>query len=477
MTNSIKILLVSSECAPFAKTGGLGDVAGALPLFLQKLGNTVIIVIPFYSFIDAAKYNITTILERMNVPSGGGNIECRVGSTSLPGNVQVYLIDYEPYFRRPNIYHDDYFNDYSDNPDRFAFLSKAALQLCHELRFAPDIVHANDWHTALLPAFVKRFYNDDPLFRNAASVLTIHNLAYQGVYDRYFYFNTGLDERDFTPDKFECYNAVNLLKGGIYFADKVNTVSKSYAEETKTSAGGYGLDYYLRRKGEDYTGILNGVDYSRWDPEIDTLIPANYNAGNMEGKSICKRALQKQFSLKQVDTAPVIGIVSRLVGQKGFYILAECIEYIINTMDVRFAIVGAGDNWLEAFYSDLNTRYPGKIGTHIGYSNELAHLTEAGSDLFLMPSIYEPCGLTQIYAMRYGTLPVVRATGGLNDTVENYDQNSGEGTGFKFNEATGQAITGTLEWALDTYQNRKPHFENLIQRAMAQNFSWEKSAH
>ena len=471
-----KILFVSAECVPFAKTGGLGDVAGALPRFLQEIGIQVIVVMPMYSFIDKAKYNVNLAVENMKVQMGTELITCNVNKATLPANLSVCFIDYEPYFARPNMYHDNYFNDYDDNPKRFTFLSRAALQLCHELNFVPDIVHANDWHTAVLPAYLKRVYKDDPLFSKTASVLTIHNIAYQGRYASYYYSYTGLWEEDFTPDKFECYNAINFLKGGIYFADMVNTVSKGYASETKTSLGGFGLDYYLNRKGDDYVGILNGVDYLEWDPGKDTLIPVNYNYENINGKSVCKRELQSRLGLKEVDNTPVIGIVGRLVEQKGFYILSECIDGILNNMDVQFAILGAGDSYLETFFYNLPQRYPGKAGSFIGYNNELAHLIEAGSDFFLMPSIYEPCGLNQIYSLRYGTLPIVRATGGLNDTVENYNQNTGEGTGFKFWEPSGKAIYNTVYWALDTYHTRKRHLRQLIKNAMAQNFSWEESA-
>jgi starch synthase len=476
MTDSLKILLVSAECAPFAKTGGLGDVAGALPRFLQKLGNNVSVVIPMYSFIDSKEHDINIVIEKLSVQMGNEHIDCRVCKTILPENVSVYFIDYEPYFGRSNIYHDNYFNDYYDNPKRFTFLSKAALKLCHELNFKPDIVHANDWHTAILPAYLKTLFKDDRLFCNTASVLTIHNIAYQGRYDRYYYTYSGLKEEDFTPDKFEYYNAVNFLKGGIYFADMVNTVSKGYASETKTPLGGHGLDSSLNEKGEDYIGILNGVDYSQWDPGKDTLIPANYTYDNIKGKSVCKRVLQKRLELHQIHKIPVIGIISRFVQQKGFYLLSECIEDILNNMDVQFAILGAGENQLETYFSNLHKRYSGKIGLSVGYNNELAHLIEAGSDFFLMPSIFEPCGLNQIYSLRYGTIPIVRATGGLNDTIENYNQDTGAGTGFKFWEPSGKAIYHTVSWAIDTYRNRKPHFKKLIKKAMEQNFSWEKSA-
>ena len=473
---ALKILMVAAECVPFAKSGGLGDVVGVLPGFLKKPGNEVAIVLPLYSLIDRKKFNIRPAVEKLEVIMGVEIITCSVQTTTLPEGVPVYFIDYPPFFGRPNMYHDDHFNDYADNPKRFTFLSKAALQLCHAIDFKPDIVHANDWHTAIVPAFLKRHYKDDPLFSETASVLTIHNIAYQGRYHRDFYWYTGLPASDYTSDKFECHYALNLLKGGIHFADMINTVSKGYAEETRGSPGGHGLDSYLRNRGDDYVGILNGVDYSQWNPEIDTLIPANYSKDDLKGKSVCKEILQKQMGLLQDDDVPVIGIVSRLVEQKGFHILSECIDGILNNMNVQFAILGAGDNHLENFYRTLPDRHPGEAGIYIGYSNELAHLIEAGSDLFLMPSIYEPCGLNQIYSLKYGTLPVVRATGGLNDTIENYDQETGEGTGFKFREPSGKAIYHTVKWAIDTYHKRKPHFSQLIRRAMEQYFPWEDSA-
>jgi starch synthase len=476
MTEHLKILFVTAECAPFAKTGGLGDVAGSLPKFIRKLKHEIFVVTPMYSIIDRVKYNIETVLPKMDTLVNGETITCRVNKTSLPGGVPVFFIDYEPFFGRQNIYYDNYFNDYPDNPRRFTYLSLSALQLCHELNFRPDIVHSNDWHTAVLPAFLRRFYIDDPFFQDCASVLTIHNIAYQGRYNRYYYDITGLGEEDFTSDKFECYHDVNFLKGGIHFADMVNTVSKGYAAETRTSLGGHGLDAYLNRKGDNYIGIVNGADYSHWDPETDELIPANFSSFDLRGKSVCKSSLQSTLGLTISDNIPIIGIISRLVEQKGFYLLSECIEGIINNMNVQFAIVGSGDVQLEEFFKDLSVRYPGRVGTHIGYNNELAHLIEAGSDFFIMPSLSEPCGLNQIYSMKYGTLPVVRATGGLNDTVENYDQETGNGTGFKFWEPSGRAVYHTVYWALDTYYNRKPHFRKLVQTAMQQDFSWDESA-
>ncbi len=334
----------------------------------------------------------------------------------------------------------------------------------------------NDWHTAVLPAFMKRMYPHDPVFRETATVLTIHNIAYQGRYNRMFYFETGLGWNDFTQDKFEHYGDVNFLKGGIHFSDVVNTVSPGYATETRNIPGGYGLEFFLNRKGDDYTGILNGADYDHWNPETDKLIPANYSKDDLSGKKICKSILQKQLGLRQSDDIPVIGIISRFAEQKGFHIVSECIMDLLKKRSVQFAILGSGDTKLESFFRDLPGQFPGKAGTFIGYDNELAHLIEAGSDFFFMPSLYEPCGLNQIYSLKYGTLPIVRATGGLNDTVENYNEGSGEGTGFKFWEPGCMPAYNTIIWAVETWYNRKNHIEKLIRKAMEQHFSWDDSA-
>jgi starch synthase len=284
-----------------------------------------------------------------------------------------------------------------------------------------------------------------------------------------------LPEADFTPDKFEYYNNINILKGGIHYADMVNTVSHGYAAETKTQEGGYGLDYFLNLKGDNYLGILNGVDNSQWNPATDTLIPSNFDNNKLDGKYLCKKVLQEKLGLNPLANTPVIGIVSRFVKQKGLHLLSECIEDIVFNMEVQFAILGNGDKQLEAFFGSLPQKYPGKIGVFIGYSNELAHLIEAGSDFFLMPSIFEPCGLNQIYSLKYGTLPIVSATGGLDDTVENYNEKTGEGTGFKFWQVNSQSIYFTVGWAVSTYYDRKPHMNNLIQNAMSKVFSWENS--
>ena len=310
----------------------------------------------------------------------------------------------------------------------------------------------------------------------AASVLTIHNIAYQGKYSASNFDYIGLQWSNFTPDKFEDYGSVNFLKGGIVYADVVNTVSPTYADETRTPSLGYGLAPYLNDKGEDYVGILNGVDYTQWNPAVDQLIPAQYSPQEMAGKAVCKAALQQRFALDIDPDVPIVGVVSRLVTQKGLDLLASAIEDTVNDMAVQFVILGSGDKGLEAFYAGLPARYPGRIGSYIGYSNEIAHWIEAGCDFFIMPSIYEPCGLNQIYSLKYGTLPIVRATGGLDDTVQQYDERTGDGDGFKFWEISTEAIYYTAGWAVSTFYDRPQHIAKMVRTAMQRDYSWEKSA-
>ena len=468
--------MVASECVPYAMTGGMGEVVGSLPVFLKKLGADIRIVIPKYSFINTQKNNIVPFLKSMGVWMGTSQEWCSVYRTKADNDIPVYFIEFNIYFDRYGIYHDAGFNDYYDNPKRFAFLSRAALQLCKDIRFKPDIVHANDWQTALLPAYLKIWYNEDPVLGDAASVLTIHNLAYQGRYSKEYYDYLGTGEINFTPDKFECFGAINLLKGGIYYADVINTVSPGYARETLTPEGGFGLDPFLRNRAGRFTGILNGVDYRQWNPETDTLIPVNYNINNLEGKAVCKRLLQEKFKLDQDPGIPVIGLASRFTWQKGLELLSACIERILNTLKVQLVIVGLGDNNLEMYFGRLPGIYPGKTGSYIGYNNELVHLIEAGSDFFLMPSVYEPCGLNQIYSLKYGTIPIVRATGGLDDTVEHYNPETGTGTGFKFLELNPDALYQVVTRAVEIYHTNKMHIFNLIRNGMQKHYSWEESA-
>ncbi len=476
MPSRLKIAMIASECVPFAKTGGLADVTGALPKFLRALGHEVIVVMPRYGSIEPQKFGLRPFLSPLGVWMGNLLEWCAVHTADNDGT-PVYFIEHLRYFGRQGLYHDAFYNDFLDNPFRFGFLTRAGLQLCADIGFQPDIVHVHDWHTALAPAFLKIWHWNDAQLGRAASVLTIHNVAYQGIYDTSCYEYLGLQWGNFTSDKFEDHGRINFLKGGIQYANALNTVSPTYARETRTDELGYGMATYLAGRGADYVGILNGVDYNEWNPAVDRLIPANFGPDDLTGKAVCKAELQRRFRLETNPNVPIIGVVSRLAGQKGLDLLAQAIEGILATMHVQFVLLGSGDPGLEAFFRALPGRFPGRAGSFIGYSNPLAHLIEAGADFFIMPSIFEPCGLNQIYSLKYGTLPIVRATGGLDDTVEQYHETTGAGTGFKFWQPTPRAIYDTVGWAVSTYYDRRPHLDQMIQRAMQQDFSWEKSAH
>ena len=477
MTHSLRIAMIASECVPFAKTGGLAVVVGSLPAVLKARGHDVIVILPKYSDIRFDRYPIERFMGTMGVWMGGNALEwCSVFRHITPAGVPVFFIEYDTYFRRPGLYHDAAMNDFRDNPRRFAFFTRAALQLCRDMSFSPDIVHVHDWMTAPASAYLKVWHWNDSVLGRAASVLTIHNVAYQGIYGVENYDYLGLQWGNLTPDKFEDHGRINFLKGGIAFADVVNTVSPTYAREITTTGLSYGMAEPLNKKGAGFFGILNGVDYSEWNPETDRLIPATFSSDDRSNKAVCKRELQQRMNLDVDPGIPIIGVVSRFVDQKGLDLLAGVIERVVRDMRVQFVVLGSGDRELEAFFGPLPGRFPGRIGTYIGYSNELAHWIEAGSDFFVMPSRYEPCGLNQIYSLRYGTLPIVRATGGLDDTVENYDERTGTGTGFKFIDPETHALYYTIGWAVSTYYDRPHHMALMIGEAMRQDFSWERSA-
>ena len=476
MPKALKIAFIASECVPFAKTGGLADVVGALPGSLRKLGHEVIVILPYYRSIDRDKYDIKPVLSSMGVWMGDSEEWCSVHGTINDDGVNIYFVEFDQFFNREGLYHDKNFNDYLDNPRRFAFLSRAGLQLCKDIKFKPDVVHVHDWQTSLASAYLKIWHWNDEILGNAASLLTIHNIGYQGKYPAKDYRYTGLQMNNFKSNKFEDHGAMNYLKGGIYYADMVNTVSPGYARETRTPELGYGMAMYLNDKGDRYTGILNGVDYTEWNPAIDKLIPKTYAPDDLNGKFVCKRALQERFMLDLDQGIPIFGVVSRFADQKGLDLLAAAIEGILNNMKVQFVILGSGDKSLERFFGELPGRYPGRVGSFIGYNNELAHWIEAGSDFFVMPSRYEPCGLNQIYSLKYGTLPIVRATGGLDDTVIQYDETKGNGTGFKFWEASSHALYYAVGWAVSTYYDRPLHIKQMQLLAMQQDFTWEDSA-
>lgn len=473
--DKLKILIVASEVVPFAKSGGLADVIGALPKALRTLGHDVRIVMPRYYSVDRNKYDLQLLDGGLGVPMGiMGEAWAGVYEGKL-GDVPIYFIEHEGFFGRTGLYDEEGFA-YSDNDNRFIFFSRAAMQLAKKLRFHPDVIHANDWHTAPIPIMLNTHYAYDSDFAYTGSLLTIHNLQHQGRFYKGAMEVLGIGWDHFNADELEEYGGINFLKGGIVHADAISTVSSKYAQEIRNAEFGCGLEHLIDRYAYKLHGILNGVDYEEWSPAIDPFIAQTFDIESMEGKPVCKSALQRAFNLPIRSDVPLIGLVGRLAEQKGIDLIAHAIHDLMQ-MEVQIVLLGTGEKWAEHFFSDIAGRYPQKFGCYIGYRNDLAHQIEAGSDLFLMPSRFEPCGLNQIYSLRYGTLPIVRATGGLDDTIENYHNDGMHGSGFKFYDATPEALVNTLSWAVHTWYNDRSGFEQLQKNAMQERFDWANAAH
>jgi starch synthase len=468
----LNILFVASEVVPFAKTGGLADVSGALPKALKALGHNIIVVMPRYYEID--KNELIKNEDALGVQMGPmGELWAGVYKALLPkSDVWVYFIDHEQFFGRKELYHNDN-EPYNDNDNRFIFFSKAALVLCKMLSFVPDVIHANDWHTATLPLLTQTHFKHD--FRDIPTILTIHNLEHQGDF-----FKGAMDVMEsgwehFNPEAFESLDRINLLKGGIAYADAVTTVSKRYAKEIQTHEFGFGLEHHLKAHSSKLFGILNGVDYDEWNPAIDAKIAQTFDVDDMQGKLICKRSLQEHFTLQKRDNVPIIGFVGRFAEQKGISLIAGVLDGLLE-QDLQIVMLGTGEKWAEHYFSEAAARHGGKFGLHVGYSDKLAHQIEAGCDFFLMPSLFEPCGLNQIYSLRYGTLPIVRATGGLDDTIENFNEAYQSGNGFKFYMPTQEALYHTVLWAVGIYYNEHETFKKIQKHAMEMHFGWDDAA-
>ena len=465
----LNILFCASEMAPFAKTGGLGDVAKALPKALKKAGHNVKVVIPRYYKIDRA--NLEHIPGSIGIKMGDETLWAGIYKKDFEG-IEVYFIDYELFFGRSGLY-DEGGYAYKDNDKRFIFFSKAAFELAKFLNFKPDIIHSNDWHTATQPILLNTILKKDEFFKHTASIFTIHNLQHQGFFDKNAFKYLGIGWEHFNPFEMEALGGLNLMKGAIYHADIITTVSPKYAKEIQTPEFGFGLEEHIKAHSYKLFGILNGVDYDEWNPKTDKFIAKNYDIDDLEGKKVCKEDLQNIFGLEKKDV-PLIGFVGRFAQQKGISLIASAIEGLVH-LDAQYVFLGTGEKWAENFFSDISAKYP-NFRVYVGFSNELAHKIEAGSDLFLMPSLFEPCGLNQIYSLRYGTLPIVRAVGGLDDTIENYNPTTKEGNGFKFWDATRDALYNTVKWAVETFRFDKEGINKMINRAMKERFSWEKSA-
>jgi starch synthase len=468
----LKVLFTASEVAPFRKTGGLADVAGALPKALRRRGIDARVVMPLYQGIPW--HELERLDGHLNVPMYFGNARAGIRLSKLPeSDVPIYFVEYNRFFDRPFLYGSAE-DAYSDNLERFAFFSRASLEMSKAIGFVPDIVHAHDWQTALVPVYLNTFEWSKPL-HGAASIMTIHNLAYQGVHDPGGLFVTGLGREHYNPGEFEHFGALNLLKAGIRHSTMLSTVSETYCREIQTSAFGCGLDGELAGRRADLWGIVNGIDVDEWDPATDRFLPARFGPDDLAGKARCKAALQERLGLPVRPEVPLLATIGRLTYQKGYDVLAQALHRILG-WDVQLVLLGTGDRDAEQFFSAVSHERGQQFRSYIGFDNGLAHLIEAGADFFIMPSRFEPCGLNQMYSMRYGTLPIVRNTGGLADTVDNYDERSGTGTGFKFNDLNSGALADTVGWAISTYHDRKPHFDQMRQRAMTADFTWDRAA-
>jgi starch synthase len=466
----MRIAFAASECVPFSKTGGLADVVGALPPALAYLGHDVTVFVPRYR--STKLENPRKAIPSITVPFDDRYRFCSVLDGGVRAGVQFYFVDYPPFFDREALYGTP-LGDYHDNAERFALFCRAVLE-ASKILGAPDLFHCHDWQTALIPILIKTLYREDPAFAQTPCVFTIHNLGYQGLFPPEVLPLLMLPWDLFTMAKLEFYGKVNFLKGAIDAADYLTTVSRKYAQEIQTAEYGFGLEGVLRARAATLTGILNGVDYTEWNPATDKMIAANYSADDLSGKAKCKQDLLNEFGLAHDTQLPVVGIVSRFAGQKGF----DLIQYVADRMAQEELIVialGTGDREYEDMFRRLHKQYPQKFAVKIEFNNRLAHKIEAGADIFLMPSKYEPAGLNQLYSLKYGTVPIVRATGGLDDTIEQYDPATGKGTGFKFKEYSGEALLDTVKAAALAYRDTQ-RWEKLMHNGMVQDYSWTASA-
>jgi len=466
----MNVLFVASEVAPFAKTGGLADVAAALSRYLGRVGHDVRLVMPMYRRVRAGDWAFVPHPELQDVPLQLGErpFTFSISTAKLPqSDVDVWFVRCPQLYDRDSIYTAD-----DDEHLRFALLQRAALKLCQELSWAPDVVHANDWHTGLMPLWIRHFLSWDDVFAQTKTVLTIHNIAYQGVFP-----DSVLDDLELAERKDLLYQEdladghVNFLKTGLLYADAITTVSETYAREITTEEYGHGLHDLLRARSETLVGIVNGADYGEWSPESDARIPARYTADDLDGKRACQSALCERLEIAP-GSGPLVGIVSRLTAQKGFELLPDILPVLLQRNALRLAVLGSGEERYERYFDWLRQSFPGRVGFHAGYDDELAHWIEAGADAFLMPSRFEPCGLNQMYSLRYGTVPIVRRTGGLADTVVDFDPERGTGTGFVFGDFTADALYGALERLLAAWHDRDA-WSGLVARGMAADWSWD----
>ena len=466
----MRILFVASEGLPFSKTGGLADVVEALPKALVAQGHEVGVVLPRYHGTEAA----SVVMPSLTISMGGARLRFpAIVDGALVGGVRYFFVDDPAYFDREGLYGAGG-KDYPDNAERYAEFCRAAIEVAKHI-WPADVFHCHDWQTALVPVLLRTSYSDDPLVKDTPVVFTIHNMGYHGLFPRDVLDRVGIPATVFHPEGLEFYGSVNFLKGGLVYSDYLTTVSRKYAQEIQTREFGHGLDGVARKRADRLVGILNGVDYGAWDPVKDPLIAANYSAKDLNGKQTCKQDLLETFALPQEHLdRPVIGIVSRLADQKGFDLIAEKAHELMKE-DLVLVVLGTGDKKYERLFGALAATFPGRVGLKIAYDNALAHKVEAGADMFLMPSRYEPSGLNQMYSLKYGTVPIVRATGGLDDSIQPFDVEHGTGTGFKFKEYSGEALLYAVRQALHHYMDERI-WKRIQLNGMANDFSWKGPA-
>ncbi len=481
MSKPLSILFVSSEVMPFAKTGGLADVSGALPQMIREMGHDIRIMMPKFAGVSDRRFKIHDIKRLTDIPIAVGD-RTLLGSvkssflSNIKTKVQVYFLANDELFNRPDLYVNPATKDsWPDNDDRFIFFSRSVIETIKLLGWKPDILHLNDWQTGLVAAIIKTELGRDPLFRGTKVVFTVHNAAYQGIFPKETFAKTGLPESAFGMEGVEYHGDVNLMKAGLIFADAVTTVSPTYAKEVRNSAEyGFGLEGVFKKRARQTCGILNGMDNTIWNPAEDTLIPFRYTIDDLSGKIENKKALCAKFGLAFSPDVPVVGIISRLADQKGFDLIMETLEEMLSE-NLQMTVLGAGDKRYEDFFTKAAKKHRKKLGVHIGFDEDLAHLIEAGADMFLMPSKFEPCGLNQMYSLVYGTLPIVRATGGLADTVIDLDEKPKTGNGFSFSDYSGKAMLAALRRAVSAFDS-KDAWTAAMQRGMKSDFSWTASA-
>jgi starch synthase len=477
----MRIVIASSEAVPFAKTGGLADVSSALAKALDVKGHQVSLIMPYYpELIKNNSAELPAIHElgtSLEITIGKNKRTSKLLGTTLPdSDVSVLMVDQSSYFHRPGLYQQDG-GDYHDNSERFIFFSRSVMEIIQKLYLRPDIIHANDWQTGLIPALLDLQYRKQSLFEKTASVFTIHNMAFQGQFRHWDMNLTGLDWKYFNWEQLEFYDHLNLLKSGVVFSEMVTTVSPTYSKEIQTPEFGCGLENVLVKHRDKLKGILNGVDMSVWNPKIDPFIPENYSEKKLEGKSVCKNFLQKELGLPENNQVPLFGMVSRMTDQKGLDLLEQCADEILS-QDIQICFLGTGSHHFEDFLRGLVHRYPDKVSATIGFDEKLAHRIEAGADIYLMPSRYEPCGLNQMYSLIYGTIPIVHSTGGLADSVVGANAKNlkaGTATGFCFDEYQAGKLVEQINRAVTLFHDQ-PQWKKLVSTAMIQDCSWEQSA-